>query len=388
MQRSALRELLKLTARPEMISFAGGLPAAELFPVEQVRQAADAVLGRKGGQALQYGETEGLGELRDWIAAKFSRPNLSVSRSNVIVVSGAQQGLDLIGRVLLSEGDGVIVENPTYLAALSAWRPLGVRFLAVRGDADGLRVDELDTLLVQRPKLLYTVPNFQNPQGTTLSAERRGRLVALLREHDVGLIEDNPYGELRYEGAAPPNLLDLDAGIAVQDGSGSNVVYVGTFSKVLAPGLRVGWVIAPSDVVEKLVQAKQAADLHTSSLSQHIVCELLKTGVFERQIPLLCAAYGERRDRMLAALERCFPTGAAWTRPAGGMFLLVTLPGGVDAGALLERALLRQVAFVPGREFHLDGQGRSTLRLNFSNAGPEQIDEGIRRLGELLDETQ
>lgn len=398
MRRTAVRELLKLTARPGIISFAGGLPAAGLFPVAEIRRAADAVLARQGGQALQYGETEGVGELRDWIARRHSVGGLRLGRDHVLIVSGAQQALDLIGRVLLDDGDAVVVENPTYLALLSAWRPLGVRFLAAPSDGCGMRAEDLAPVLRERPKLVYTVPNFQNPQGTTLSLERRLRLLDVLEGQETGLVEDNPYGELRYEGIALPHLLELEAArsgeAACPGGAGAasghdgamRVIHVGTFSKVLAPGLRVGWVIAAPAVIEKLVQAKQAADLHTSTLNQWIAFELAQDGFLDWHVPRLRAAYRERRDAMLSALERHFPADATWTRPEGGMFLMVTLPGRPRTTELLERAIRAGVAFVPGEDFHLDGGGAHTLRLNFSNADPEAIEEGIRRLAAALDE--
>lgn len=383
MKRTAVRELLKLAAQPGMVSFAGGLPATELFPVEQVRQAGDTVLTRVGKQALQYGETEGLAGLRDWVAGQLSRPGLAVRRANVLIVSGAQQALDLLGRVLLDDGDRVVVENPTYLALLSAWRPLGAQFLAAPSDSEGMRVDELIPLLRRLPKLIYTMPNFQNPQGTTLSLERRRELIELLRSHDTCLVEDNPYGELRYDGESLPHLLELDA--AEKAGTlGGRVLYVGTFSKALVPGLRIGWVVAPEEVIEKLVQAKQAMDLHTGTFVQHLALELVLAGVLEAQIPRLRQAYRQRRDTMLAALERHFPDEVTWTRPDGGMFLLATLPAGLNAADVLKPALQRQVAFVPGDDFHLNGTGANTLRLNFSYAEPALIEEGVKRLGEVV----
>lgn len=384
MKRSAVRELLKVIARPEIISFAGGLPAPELFPVAELRAASNAVLEREGRRALQYAETEGVSELREWLAVHFSQPGRRIKPANVLITSGAQQGLDLIGRVLLEEGDQVVVENPTYLALLSAWRPLGVAFLATPGDADGLRTDSLEPLLRRRPKLLYTIPNFQNPQGTTLSLERRARLVKLARAHGVGIVEDNPYGELRFGGEPLPHLLDLDTQSAPTGGLEFNVIHTGTFSKVLAPGLRVGWVVGSETVVDKLVQAKQAADLHTSTLNQLIAFQLLTSGLLDHQLPRLRLAYQQRRDAMLTALATHFPEGLTWTRPAGGMFLLVTLPTGWDASEILVLALRQNVAFVPGEDFHLEGQGHNTFRLNYSNARPDQIEEGIRRLGGVL----
>ncbi|MBI5383162.1 MAG: PLP-dependent aminotransferase family protein [Verrucomicrobia bacterium] len=423
MRRSTVRELLKVTAQPGMISFAGGIPAPELFPVPEVAQAAANVLQRRGEQALQYGETEGVAELRDWIAARFSRAHFQVRPENVMIVTGSQQALDLIGKVFLNAGDRVLVENPTYLAMLSAWRPMMPAFVPLPSDTDGLCVDALSPLLRAGAKLIYLVPNFQNPQGITLSLPRRRQLLECINGRrlvpsDVAqtflsagsgdipvpcskllatgkrattshkpqtiIIEDNPYGELRYSGDPLPHLLELDAANGAGGELETCVIHLGTFSKVLIPGLRVGWVIAPAEVIDKLVQAKQAADLHTSTLCQHVILELIRNGVLERQIPRLREAYGLRRDTMLSALAAHFPDGTTWTRPDGGMFLLVTLPPHIEIGFLLKRALARNVAFVPGDDFHLDGQGRNTLRLNFSNATPERIEEGVKRLGGVL----
>ncbi len=384
MKRNAVRELLKVTNQPGMISFAGGLPAPELFPLREVGDAMKAVLQQAGPRALQYGETEGIPELRDWLARRFSRGQSQVRPENVLITTGSQQALDLIGRVLVDEGDRVIVENPTYLALLSAWRPSGAQFLPVASDADGMMVDELPPLLADNPRLIYVVPNFQNPQGTTLSLERRRQQVSLARRHGTAIVEDDPYGELRYECEALPGLFEIDATTAGSTRFQSNVIYTGTFSKTLMPGLRVGWVIAASELIEKLALAKQAADLHTSTPMQYLAIELIHRGVLDEMIPRLRQEYRRRRDAMLAALEKHFPDTASWTRPAGGMFLFVSLPAGADAGLLLREALRENVAFVPGEEFHLNGCGRNTLRLNFSNATPEQINIGIQRLGRLL----
>ncbi len=384
MRRGAVRELLKLTARPEMISFAGGLPAPELFPVAEVREATAAALARHGSTALQYGETEGCAGLRDWVAQQYSRPGRPVRRENVMITSGSQQALDLIGRVLLDEGDSVLVENPTYLALLSAWRPCGARFLGLGADRDGMRVEEIGALAKDAPKVVYTVPNFQNPCGTTLSLARRRQLIALVQQHDLLVVEDDPYGQLRYDGGALPSLLELDQEDARTGEFGGRVIHTSTFSKALAPGLRVGWIVAATEVIDCLVRAKQAVDLHTATLNQLTILELAYQGVLDAQIPRLRAAYAGRRDVMLRAMEKWFPPGVTWTRPAGGMFLLVTLPQGWDAGEVLRISLERGVAFVPGEEFHLDGRGKNTLRLNFSNASPERIETGIQRLGEVL----
>src|SRR5581483_2209316 len=271
MRRNAMRELLKVTLQPEVISFAGGLPAAELFPMQRVREAVKQVLDTVGPQALQYGQTEGVGGLRDWIARQFR-----VQRENVLITSGAQQALDLIGRVLLNEGDRVIVENPTYLALLSAWRPLGVEFLPAPSDTDGMRVDGLEPLWPRQPKCIYLTPNFQNPQGTTLTLARRERLIELARKHGMAVVEDNPYGELRYSGASLPHLFEID---------GNVVIHTGSFSKVLMPGLRVGWVVAAQEVIDKLGQARQGADLPTTTLNRHFALELATTGGLEEFVP-------------------------------------------------------------------------------------------------------
>jgi 2-aminoadipate transaminase len=378
LRRSAVRELLKVTTRPEIISLAGGLPAPELFPVDAVRAATEAVLTRRGSRALQYGETEGVAELRERVAAEVSGPGgARWTREHVVITSGAQQALDLLGRVLVDEGDRVLVENPTYLALLSAWGSHGARFLGLPGDADGLCVDALPAPGTRPAKLLYTIPNFQNPQGTTLAPERRPELVRWARAAGVGVVEDDPYGELWYDREPGPSLF-------ATEGDGGNVIRCGTFSKVLAPGLRVGWVVGSEAVVERLVLAKQAADLHSGTLNQWVALELLENGTLEAQRPRLRAEYRRRRDAMLDALERHFPAEARWTRPAGGMFVFVTLPEGRDAATLLPRALEQGVAFVPGESFHVDGGGRNTLRLNFTNADPGRIEEGIRRLGTVV----
>ncbi|HEX2908274.1 MAG TPA: PLP-dependent aminotransferase family protein [Phototrophicaceae bacterium] len=386
MRRSAIREILKLTQRPDIISFAGGLPAPELFPVERIEAATQEIWRRRSSESLQYNTTEGLTELRDWIAARLSRGGVNITRDNILIVSGSQQAIDLVGRVLLDDGDHLVLESPTYVGMLTAWRSYQPRFSVIPTDADGLIVDEyLETVLRQKPKLAYLMPNFQNPQGTTLSYERRVELVKLLAEYDVAVMEDNPYGELRYSGDALPALYELEAqqrGSTKLDGL---VVYAGTFSKILTPGLRVGWVAAPEEVIEKLVQAKQGADLQTSTLSQILTYEVCKDGFIDGHIEQLRAVYRERRDVMLAAMERYFPEEARWSRPEGGLFLMVTVPEHIDSGELLKDAIEHKVAFVPGTDFYITG-GQNTFRLNYSNAQPDMIEEGIHRLGTLLKE--
>lgn len=384
MKRSTIREILKLTAQPDVISFAGGLPAPEFFPVERVREATDTVLSERGQEVLQYSTTEGMPELRQFVADSLSTPDFTVGPENVIILNGSQQGLDLVCRIILNENDKMIVENPSYIGMLMASRPYQTEYIPIPTDQDGVMVDELPALLEKNPKMVYMVPNFQNPQGVTLSAERRKQLVALTANKPLILVEDNPYGELRYSGDPPPTLLSLDAqhrGSKVLDG---NVVYIGTFSKTLTPGLRVGWVVANEAIIDKLVQAKQSADLHTSTLTQFVAYEVAKDGFLEQHITTLREVYRERRDIMLNAMSEHFPDGVTWQTPIGGLFLMVYLPPQIDATKLLQKAVAQKVAFVPGADFHIDGTGKNTFRLNFSNAKPAAIREGIKRLGTLI----
>jgi 2-aminoadipate transaminase len=382
MRRNAVRELLKVTAQPGIISFAGGLPAAELFPMARVREALDRVCSTYGPASLQYSETEGVGALRDYLAARFSTKARPVTRENVLITTGAQQALDLIGRIFLEQGNGVIVENPTYLALLSCWRPLGIEYLPIPSDAGGMDVSTLASCVKRQPKLIYTVPNFQNPQGSTLSLERRRQLLEWSSQHGVPVIEDDPYGELRYDGQPLPGIWQLSERVGAP--GHSSVIHVGTFSKVLMPGLRLGWVMAPENVISKLVLAKQSADLHSSTLNQYLALELLNANYLDEILPVLRRSYRERRDAMLAALARFFPKGVRWTKPEGGMFLLVTFPAHENTSEMLPRALEQQVAYVPGAEFHADGTGENTLRLNFSNSTPEKIELGIQRLAAVF----
>jgi 2-aminoadipate transaminase len=361
MPRGTVREFLKHAGRPGVISFAGGLPAPELFPLEAVSRAAEEVAARRGAQALQYGQTEGISELRDYLAGR-----LGTSAENVLITTGAQQALDILGRVLLDPGDIAVVENPTYLSLLSAWRPLGVNFRGVPLE------DEFSRALEPRPKLLYCMPNFQNPQGTTLSLEVRQKLA--LVSNALPIIEDDAYGELRYEGEALPSIHEL---------TGGRAIYVGTFSKVLAPGLRIGWIVAPRPLLDVCVRAKQAMDLHTSTFNQYLAWELIRAGTIETQLPILRREYKARRDAMLGALQREMPAGVSWSKPAGGMFILARLPENQSGRELAQASFHENVLIVPGEDFHVAG-GQDTFRLNFSNASIPTIDEGIARLGKIV----
>lgn len=382
---SAVRELLKITEKPEFISFGGGLPSPDVFPVKAVAEASERVLRNQGAQALQYSTTEGYRPLRRWIADRLSKDNLLLSEDNILITSGSQQALDLLGKLLIDPDDAVVVESPTYLAALQCWRTYGARFLECPADEEGIVTQGLPSLLARDPKLLYTVPNFQNPRGVTIALPRRRDLVAQIRRFDVPVIEDDPYGELRFEGETLPSLMSIDASRRLGSRAYSGlVVGLGSFSKVLAPGLRVGWIAAAPKVIEKLVLVKQGTDLHTATFNQMIVHDLAAGGVLDSHRDIIVEAYRDRRDVMLEALKTCMPAGVRWTRPEGGMFLWVTLPPEIDAADVLPLALEKKVAFVCGAPFHASGEGRNTMRLNFSNATFDKIREGIRRLGEAL----
>jgi 2-aminoadipate transaminase len=384
---SAIRELLKITQNPKIISFAGGLPAPEVFPTERFREACDRVLEKQARLALQYGATEGYEPLREMIARHTSRYGVKAKPENVLLTSGSQQALDLIGKLMINSGDRVLVEAPTYLGALQAFNVYGAEYVSVPSDNDGLRSDLLEASLRLGPKFMYVLPNFQNPGGTTLAEGRRHELVLLADRYGIPIIEDDPYGQLRYEGEHLTPLIVLDReNLRRDDGySIGNVIYLSTFSKTLAPGLRLGWIVAPPEVISKLVQLKQGADLHTSTFVQMVAYEVARDNFLDEHIKLIRRVYGERRDVMLRAMEENFPSEVTWTRPQGGLFLWVTLPEGMDCHELFEAAIKENVAFVPGDSFYASNghadEGRRHFRLNFSNASPEQITEGIRRLG-------
>jgi 2-aminoadipate transaminase len=385
MKRSTVREILKLTARPEVISFAGGLPAPELFPVERIRQATDTVLAERGREALQYSTSEGMPELRDLIAKRLSFGKFQIHRDNVLITSGSQQALDMLARIFLDENDHVVVENPTYVGMMTSWKPFNLNFSAVPTDADGMCVDELEALLTKKHKIMYAIPTFQNPQGTTLSRERRDKLADILVKHELPFVEDDPYGELRYSGEKLPTVLQTEAARRGSTQVEGNVIYCGTFSKVLTPGLRIGWVVADFPVIDKLVQVKQATDLHTSTINQFVSYEVARDEAFlEAHITQLRDVYRQRRDLMLKTMDEHFPQEVTWTRPEGGLFLMVTMPPHLNAADILKEALKYDVAFVPCDGFFLGDAGHNTFRLNYSNARPEMIVEGIKRLGLVL----
>jgi 2-aminoadipate transaminase len=377
---SAIRDLLHVTERPDIVSFAGGLPAPEYFPTDRLASAAAHVMAVVPGAALQYGPTEGYRPLRSWIAEWMARLGVPTTAEQVLITSGSQQGLDLLGKLLIDPGAPIIVENPTYVGALQAWRPYQPRFLTLPMDEHGLDLDTLARLLKsgERPRFLYIVSSFQNPTGTTLSIDRREGLLKLAAEHRLPIVEDDPYGDLYYEGGRMPPLAALDVAL---HGELRHVVYLSTFSKLLAPGLRVGWLTGAPGLIQRLVQAKQGLDLHTGSLAQATIYEACQGAFLDAHLPVLRRIYRERRDALLGALARTMPAGTHWTTPAGGMFLWVTLPEGNSATELFHAAIEHKVAFVPGPAFYANGGGDATLRLNFSHAASERIVEGVRRLG-------
>ena len=381
---SAIRELLKLTQKPEVISFAGGLPAPEVFPTPQFQEACQKVLAEHGPEALQYGPTEGYAPLREMIAANTVRYGIMAKPENVMITSGSQQALDLIGKLLINRGDRILVEAPTYLGALQAFNVYGAEYVSVPIDHDGLCTDQLEEALRAGPKFMYVLPNFQNPGGVTLSEGRRHQLLLLADKYGCPIIEDDPYGQLRYEGAHLPPLVVVDReNLRRDDGyTLGNVIYLSTFSKTLAPGLRLAWIVAPEEVITKLVQLKQGADLHTSTFNQMVAYEVARNGFLGQHVKLIRQVYRERRDAMLAALDECFPREVTWTRPQGGLFLWVTLPEGMDSHRLFQAAIAENVAFVPGDSFFVtdDAEARRHFRLNFSYSKPDAIREGIRRL--------
>jgi 2-aminoadipate transaminase len=379
---SIIRELLKLTQRPEVISFAGGLPAPEVFPVARFQEACQRVLANQATTALQYGPTEGYRPLRELIVAQMGRYGIVATVDNILITSGSQQALDLIAKLLINRGDRILVESPTYLGALQAFDLMGAEYVTVPVDDDGLQTCNMEQALRSGPKFMYILPNFQNPGGVTLSRKRRDELVELSDRYGIPIIEDDPYGQLRYEGEHISPLVVLDRTNLLRDNGYKlgNVIYLSTFSKVLAPGLRVAWIVAPPDVIAKLVQIKQSTDLHTSTFTQMVVYEAARDGFIDEHVKLIRATYKVRRDAMLSALNDFFPPEVSWTHPQGGLFLWVTMPPGVDSSRLLELALRQNVAFVPGEPFYPNGDTGSHMRLNFSNAAPEQIREGIRRL--------
>jgi 2-aminoadipate transaminase len=381
-KRSAIRELLKLTEDPSIISFAGGLPAPESFPVEELREVTNEVLDKEASKALQYGPTEGDTGLRKILAERYLAQGFKITTDNVLVTTASQQALYLLAMVFIDRDDTVIVELPSYLGGLQAFGSQGAKFVGVPDDQDGMRLDilvqKLEELKTQgvKPKLIYVVPDFQNPAGMTWSLERRHELLKIAKKYDVLIVEDSPYRELRFDGVDIPSIFSLD--------TDEHVIHLGTFSKIFVPGFRIGWVIAPTPVIDKMVTAKQAVDLCTPPFTQRIAARFIEKGYLDKGIANIRSLYRVKRDLMIKAFEEYMPEGVTWTKPDGGLFLFLSAPAHIDAQDLFMEAIKDKVAFVLGVVFHCDGSGKNTMRINFSYASNEQNVEGVKRLANAI----
>jgi 2-aminoadipate transaminase len=385
MRSSAMRDLMAVTARPEVISLAGGLPDTSTFPASTFAAQMTRIAQESTAEALQYGPTEGFAETVDCILEVMGAEGMLPDPDDVIVTTGGQQAIDLICKTLVDPDDVVVCEAPTYPGAVPVFCSYQAETIQIDCDEDGMQIDELEAVLARldeegrRPKFVYSVPSFQNPAGVTMSLERRRRLVELARQRELLVVEDNPYGLLRFGGEALPPLYQLDGG--------DFVIYVGTFSKILSPGIRLGWAVAPPPVMEKIVLGKQASDLCSSTLTQHFVREYFGEGRWREYIADLVEIYRGRRDTMVGALREHFPAEATWTEPEGGLFIWATLPEYIDTSDLLAKALREDVAFVPGQAAYVDeNRGRSSMRLNFSGVSDDEIREGVRRIGKAIAE--
>lgn len=386
MKKSEIRELLKLTTKPGVISFAGGLPAPDLFPVEELREVVDHVLKNTGPKALQYGPTEGDLNLREELKKFLAKEGIDIPLEQIFVITSSQQGLDLTAKIFANPGDIIMSGKPTYVGAIQAFHSYGAKMCPVDLDEEGIDTEKLDSEIKrlmdngQKPKFIYVVPDFQNPSGITLNLKRRKELIAIAEKYDLIIVEDSPYRQLRFEGKPEEPLLSLNK---------ERVLSLFTFSKILLPGFRLGWMAGPPTLIQKAIVAKQAVDLCAPPFNQAVMAEFMKRGLLEKQIQRIIAAYREKRDYMLEKLDECMPRteGLKWTRPAGGLFLWVTLPKHMDTSELFKEAVeKKKVAYVMGSSFDPTGQERNTMRLNFSFATKEQIGEGIKRLGELIQE--
>ena len=375
----AVGAILQAAADPKIISFAGGLPAPELFPVKEMKATVDKVFEEHGQEAMQYGAAKGVTALREVIQQHVKKKeNVDSELDNVLVTTGSEQALDLVGKAFVDPGDTVLVEQPTYLCALDVFRSYGANFASVEMDEDGMKMDALEEALKANPntKLIYTVPNFQNPTGRTMTEERRKQLAELAEKYDVYVLEDNPYGEIRFAGQHVPAVKSFD--------KSGHVLYMSTFSKTLAPGFRLGWLVADKNVVNKLTVLKQSADLHTDNLAQFAVAQFFADNDVDAHVKEISALYGKRKDLMLEGIKKYFPEGVKYTDPEGGMFLWVEVPGVDDTVELFKECLEHDVAFVPGDPFFADGVQPGAFRLNYSNMKEDQIEVGLKRLGAAL----
>lgn len=384
MKRSEIRELLKVTRHPNIISFAGGLPAPETFPVKELEEISCQLLREKGATALQYGPTEGEAALREELAKWLSHEKASIKPENILITTGSQQGLDIVSKIFLDPNDIVVLELPTYIGGLQTFASYRARMMGVSQDEHGMRIDLLEKLFAKlarknkKPKFIYVVPDFQNPSGVTMSLERRKAILELAYKYEVPLVEDSPYRDLRFAGQAVPAIYSLD--------KENQVIVLGTFSKLLCPGLRLGWIIAPVEWMDRMIVAKQGMDLCSPSYTQLIVAEFLRRGLLTGQIDRIRKLYAKKRKVMLAALNKYMPKGVKWTEPEGGLFLWVKLPKRMSATELFPKAVENKVAYVIGSAFHCDGKGHNTMRINFSYPSEQQIEEGIKRLANMIQE--
>lgn len=378
---SEIRELLKLTEKPEVISFAGGLPAPELFPVEEMKEISRLVLEESGKEALQYTTTEGFGPLREQIAERMNRKlKTDISKDDLIITSGSQQGLDFAGKIFLNEGDVVLVESPSYLGALNAFKSYCPTFIEVPTDNNGMIIEELEKILesTENVKMIYVIPDFQNPTGKTWSMERRNKFMDVINKFEIPVVEDNPYGELRFEGELLPSLKSMD--------EKGLVIFLGSFSKIFCPGYRIGWVCASPQILSKFVFVKQGADLQASTISQREVSKFIEVYDLDAHVEKIKTVYKKRRDLMLSTIKEYFPEGIEYTHPEGGLFTWIELPSHLDARKIMEKCLENNVAYVPGGSFFPNGGKENTFRLNYSNMPDEKIVEGVKRLAEALNE--
>lgn len=382
MKRSAIREMLKLTQRPEVISFAGGLPSPESFPVEQLKDITVEVLDTDSAKALQYGETEGDKKLREILVERYRNVGINATIDNLIITTASQQALDLIPKIFVNPGDKVICGLPSYLGGINAFAVYGAELVGIDLDDKGMRSDLLEKTLAQlkqkgeKPKFIYVIPDFQNPTGICMPEERRKEIIAIAQKYDILIIEDSPYRDVRFSGTPQKTMYELD-------GTGQ-VVLLGTMSKVFVPGFRLGWVLAHEDVIDKIVVAKQSTDLCTSAFVQKITAKYFEKGYFDKNLAKINSNYKVKRDIMVAAFHKYMPKGIKWTEPEGGLFLFVTLPEYMDADDLFKVAIEENVAFVPGTVFYCDGKGRNTLRINFSYMSKEMNEEGVKRLANAI----
>lgn len=383
MKRSEIRELLKLTAKPGIISFAGGLPAPDLFPIDDIKEMSRIVMEREGKTALQYGPTEGDNRLREELAKLMQKDGVNITSNHLLIITSSQQGLDLVGKIFIDPGDVVMASRPTYVGAIQAFHSYGAQMMGIEQDEEGTQTAFLEAEIAKlaakgvKPKFIYEIPDFQNPSGITMSLKRRKELIRIAEKYDLIIVEDSPYRQLRFEGRTEPSLIGMNS---------ERVLSLYTFSKILLPGFRLGWMAGPNELIQKAVTAKQSVDLCSPPFNQAILYEYLSRGLLEKQIAVIIKAYREKRDFMLDKLAKYMPKlpGLKWTQPHGGLFLWVTLPENMDAGEMFHSAIEKKVAYVVGTAFYPDGGGSNSFRMNFSYSSMAEIEEGVKRLAEVI----